>query len=86
MNVTSSVNLISELFGLSIAEFNDAVAEAEIACSGIIVLPLFNGERVPNLPDARESILGLNAHNMTQNNLCRAIIGEKLTLVVVISV
>ena len=73
MNVTSSVNIIRELFSLSITEFNKAAAAAEIGCSGITIVPLFNGERVPDLPDAQASMLGLNAHNMTKNNLCRAV-------------
>ena len=73
MNVTSSVNVIRELFSLDIAEFNKAAAEAGIGCAGITILPLFNGERVPDLPDAQASILGLNAHNMTKSNLCRAV-------------
>ena len=73
MNVTSSVNIIRELFNLDISEFNDAAAGAEIGSSGVTVLPFFNGERVPNLPDAQGSILGLNAHNMTKENVCRAV-------------
>jgi hypothetical protein len=39
---------------------------------GITLLPFLNGERVPALPRASGSLLGLNTQNLTPANLCRA--------------
>jgi xylulokinase len=36
------------------------------------MLPFFNGERVPNLPKGKASIMGLNATNYTKENVARA--------------
>ncbi|RZI65456.1 MAG: xylulokinase, partial [Pseudomonas sp.] len=41
---------------------------------GVLVLPFLNGERVPALPHATGSILGLDSTNLTQANLCRAVV------------
>jgi xylulokinase len=38
------------------------------------MLPFLNGERVPALPHATGSVLGLNMTNLTQANLCRAVV------------
>ncbi|RMS17225.1 hypothetical protein ALP75_202908 [Pseudomonas syringae pv. actinidiae] len=39
-----------------------------------MILPFFNGERVPAMPDATASIVGLDSTNLTQANLCRAVV------------
>ena len=36
------------------------------------ILPFFNGERVPALPNSKAAILGLDAGNFTRANLSRA--------------
>ncbi len=38
------------------------------------MLPFFNGERVPALPHATGSLLGLTTTNLTRANLCRAVV------------
>jgi xylulokinase len=38
------------------------------------MLPFLNGERVPALPHATGSLLGLTMTNLTQANLCRAVV------------
>jgi xylulokinase len=74
MNLTSAANAVRELFGLDLDDFNRAAAKAPIGCEGISLLPFFNGERVPALPDASGSLLGLNMQNLTPANLCRAVL------------
>jgi xylulokinase len=37
-----------------------------------VVLPFFNGERTPNLPNGRASVNGITAGNFTRQNLARA--------------
>jgi xylulokinase len=72
MNLTNATSAIRELFGLDLNAFNAAVSRAPIGARGVSMLPFLNGERVPALPHATGSILGLDATNLNQANLCRA--------------
>ncbi|MBV1787638.1 xylulokinase [Marinobacterium sp. D7] len=74
MNLTGVINQVRQLFGYDLARFNSAAAEAPIGSAGITMLPFLNGERVPALPLAKGSFLGLQMHNLTPGNLCRAAI------------
>ena len=74
MNLTNATGVIRELFELDIERFNQLVAEAPIGAEGVCMLPFLNGERVPALPHATGSLLGLTMSNLTQANLCRAVI------------
>ena len=72
MNLTNVTTAVRELLRLDIGGFNEAVAGAEIGADGLLMLPFLNGERVPALPHARGSVLGLTANNLSAANLCRA--------------
>ncbi|VVO25483.1 xylulokinase [Pseudomonas fluorescens] len=74
MNLTNATGVIRELFELDIARFNELVAQAPIGAEGVYMLPFLNGERVPALPHATGSLLGLTMTNLTQANLCRAVV------------
>ncbi|WP_431023909.1 xylulokinase [Halomonas sp. H5] len=74
MNVTSATTRVRELFGLDLATFGERVASAPIGAEGVTLLPFFNGERVPMLPEATASLDGLTSVNTTQANLCRAVV------------
>ncbi|MCS2608843.1 xylulokinase [Halomonas dongshanensis] len=74
MNVTSATTRIRELFGLDLITFGERIAQAPIGADGVSVLPFFNGERVPMLPEATASFEGLSSVNTTQANLCRAVV------------
>ncbi|MCL2094047.1 MAG: xylulokinase [Treponema sp.] len=72
MNCTVASEELRALFGLSIEEFNQEAARAPIGSEGVAILPFFNGERTPNLPNGRASINGINAANFKRENLARA--------------
>ncbi|MBS9404508.1 xylulokinase [Halomonas sp. TRM85114] len=74
MNVTSATTRMRELLGLDLATFGARVAEAPPGAEGVTMLPFFNGERVPMLPEASASLAGLTSVNTSQANLCRAVI------------
>jgi len=74
MNLTNATGVIRELFDLDIECFNALVAQAPIGAEGVCMLPFLNGERVPALPHATGSVLGLTMSNLTQANLCRAVV------------
>jgi len=60
------------LFGLGVRDFDAEAEKAPIGASGVVVLPFFNGERTPNLPNGRASINGVTAANFKRENLARA--------------
>ncbi|NVK41797.1 MAG: xylulokinase [Oceanospirillaceae bacterium] len=74
LNLTGAANAVRDLFGLDLGGFNAAAASAPIGCDGLSLLPFFSGERVPALPQASGSLLGLNLHNLTPGHLCRAVL------------
>lgn len=74
MNVTSATTRVREMFGFDLTAFGEHVASAPIGAEGVTVLPFFNGERVPALPQASASFLGLTSRNTTPSNLCRAVV------------
>ena len=74
MNLTNATGVIRDLFDLDIECFNALVAQAPIGADGVCMLPFLNGERVPALPHGTGSVLGLNMTNLTQANLCRAVV------------
>ncbi|MCS3470202.1 xylulokinase [Pseudomonas sp. JUb42] len=74
MNLTNATSAIRELFEMDIDAFNRAIAAAPIGAAGVSMLPFLNGERVPALPHATGSILGLDSTNLSRENLCRAVV------------
>ncbi len=72
MNVTVTTEQIRQLLQLDVLELNQKAASAPIGSDGIVMLPYFQGERTPALPNAKAVIWGLNNTNMTSANLCRA--------------
>ena len=72
MNATSTTTAIQNLFALDLKTFDAKLAAAQPGADGIIMLPFFNGERMPPLPHAKGSITGLTIANITQENIIRA--------------
>ena len=73
MNLTSTMNVVRDMFNLDLTQFNQQAASAAIGSGGITLLPFLSGERVPALPEATGSLFGLTMQNMTAANLCRAV-------------
>ena len=72
MNCTVAQEEMRKLFDLSVKDFDALAAEAEIGAEGIMMVPFFNGERSPNLPNGKASINGLTLANSSKANICRA--------------
>lgn len=56
MNVTSATTSIQSVLGITVHDFNQLLSGSEIGAGGVRMLPFFNGERVPSLPQARGGI------------------------------
>jgi len=72
MNCTVASEEFRGLFSLDVKALDDEASRAPIGADGIVVLPFFNGERTPNLPNGRASINGITAANFKRENLARA--------------
>jgi xylulokinase len=72
MNCTVASEEFRGLFGLDVKAFDGEAAKAPIGAEGLTILPFFNGERTPNLPNGRASVNGITAANFKRENLARA--------------
>ena len=72
MNCTVSTELMRDLLDSDIASFEAQVASAPRGAAGVITVPFFNGERTPNLPNAKACILGLDSRNTRSENILRS--------------
>jgi xylulokinase len=74
MNATNVTSGGAHLIGREIGFVSEALEATAPGAGGITMLPFLNGERTPDLPTARGTILGLSALNMTPENLMRAMV------------
>ncbi len=72
MNVTVATELTRKALGLDLDDMARLASNAPIGSGGLTLLPYFNGERTPPLPDATATLAGLTSVNYTPENLCRA--------------
>ena len=72
MNVTVATEFIRHLFNLSHEELTEAVEKAPIGSDGLILLPYFEGERTPNIPDGTGVYYGLNSRTFNKAHMARA--------------
>jgi xylulokinase len=62
------------LLGSDFDAFSALALEAEPGSGGLVLVPYFEGERTPNLPDATASLHGMTIASTTRPNLARAAI------------
>jgi len=72
MNCTVSTELMRKLVSADIASFEAQVSSAPRGSNGVITVPFFNGERTPNLPNAKGCVMGLDSRNTRSENLLRS--------------
>src|SRR5437667_5392604 len=51
MNVTAATEMARVFFHLSHEEMDAAVSHSPVGANGLVLLPYFDGERTPNVPD-----------------------------------
>lgn len=72
LNATRIFDATACLLQASLEEFNDLALSAAPGCDGLALLPYFDGERTPNLPEATGSLHGITRANYTAANLARS--------------
>jgi len=72
MNVTVATEFVRNLFNLSHGELAEVVDEAPVGSDGLVLLPYFEGERTPNVPDGTGVLYGLNSRTFQKSRFARA--------------
>lgn len=73
MNCTVATETMARLLGVGTGAESEALLAATApGAGGLMLLPFFNGERTPNLPDGRGCLFGMDLRNTTSANFYRA--------------
>jgi xylulokinase len=63
---------VAAMLGMDLDAFADAALSAPPGADGLVWVPYFDGERAPNLPDARGALQGVTTANLSPANVARA--------------
>lgn len=74
LNATRVLDATASLLSVSLDRLAELALGASPGADGLTLVPYFEGERTPNLPDATGSLHGLTLANYTPSNLARAAI------------
>jgi len=66
------LDAVAGLLGVDHAELSRLALAAAPGSGGLALVPYFEGERTPNLPDATASLTGMTLASTTRENLARA--------------
>ena len=72
LNAARILDATAALLGVDHTEFGRLALIAKPGAEGLVLVPYFEGERTPNLPNATGSLLGLTLTSATPPNLARA--------------
>ena len=72
MNVTVATEMVREHFGWSHEKFAAEAARVAAGANGLLLLPYFEGERTPNVPDGTGVWFGMNNKTFEAGHFARA--------------
>lgn len=72
MNVTVATEMVRRDFGWTHNKLETEVARASAGAGGLLLLPYFEGERTPNVPDGTGVFFGVNERTFTARCFARA--------------
>lgn len=79
LNAARVLDAIARLLGVDHAELSRLALAAQPGAGGLSLVPYFEGERTPNLPDATASLTGMTLASTTRENLARAAVEGMLS-------
>lgn len=79
LNAARVLDAIARVLGVDHAELSRLALAAEPGAAGLSLVPYFEGERTPNLPDATASLTGMTLASTTRENLARAAVEGMLS-------
>ena len=74
LNAARIMDSFASLLGSTHDEIAELAGKANPGAGGVVVVPYFEGERTPNLPEPQGAMLGLTLANNTRENVARAAI------------
>lgn len=74
LNAARILKSTADLLGVDFDGLADLALAAKPGSDGLVLLPFFEGERTPNLPEAKASLHGMTIGSTTRENLARAAI------------
>lgn len=74
MNAARVLDAFTRVLGVDHNQLGELALAAEPGAGGAVLVPYFEGERTPNLPDATASLTGLTLASATRENFARAAI------------
>lgn len=80
LNGSRILDVAAHFLGLTHEGLSELALSAEPGSGGLTLVPWFEGERTPNLPDATASLLGLTLAGLTRENFARASVEGLLCL------
>ncbi|HWR85018.1 MAG TPA: xylulokinase [Rhodoglobus sp.] len=72
LNAARVLDVTARLLGVDHDELSDLALSASAGAAGLRLVPYFEGERTPNLPDATATLTGMTLASTTRENLARA--------------
>lgn len=79
LNAARVLDAIARLLGVDHDELSRLALAAPAGAGGLTLVPYFEGERTPNLPDATASLTGMTLASTTRENLARAAVEGMLS-------
>ncbi len=72
MNVTVATEMVRERFNLSHDDLSHAAASVKAGADGLLLIPFFEGERTPNVPDGTGVYFGVREQTFAAAHFARA--------------
>jgi len=72
MNVTVATEMVRKMFGMDHAALSQAAASVPPGSDGLMLIPFFEGERTPNVPDGTGVWIGVRPRTSTAPHMARA--------------
>ncbi|GAA3906001.1 xylulokinase [Microbacterium invictum] len=79
LNAARVLDAIGRLLGVGHTELSRLALAAQPGAGGLTLVPYFEGERTPNLPDATAELTGMTLASTTRENLARAAVEGMLS-------
>ena len=80
LNAARILDAARRVLGVDFDELSRLALAAPSGAEGLVMVPWFEGERTPNLPDATASLVGMTLGNFTPENVARAAVEGLLCL------
>ena len=72
MNVTVATEMVRKDFGWSLAKMDTVIKKTPAGAGGLVLLPYFEGERTPNVPQGTGVFFGVNGRTFRAGPFARA--------------